>query len=231
MLINVICYSVISVMTGFAPSYGAFLACRLLFGVAMGGEWGVGASLALESASAERRGLLSGLIQEGYALGNLLAALVFRVAYPTFVAYYGSNGWRVMFFIGGLPALLSLFIRSKVKESEAWREHRTSDWTAYRRSLLAHWPRFTYLVLMLTMMGFIAHGTQDMYPTLLRSVSFGPKQIADITMLSLVGAIVGGLVFGHYSDRSGRRRAMIVAVAGCLLVVPLWVAGHNVSAS
>src|SRR5258706_3636549 len=165
LMLNVISYAVISVLSGLAPTYQVFLVLRVLFGVAMGGEWGVGASLALESTSSRIRGLISGLLQEGYALGNLLAALAFRVAYPFFQAQYPGNGWRLMFFLGGLPALLSLFIRSKVKESEAWREHRT-DWTTYRRSLFQHWRRFAYLVVLLTMIGFVSHGTQDMYPTL-----------------------------------------------------------------
>src|SRR5205085_3168675 len=123
LMINVILYAVLSVLSGLAPSYNIFLLWRMLFGIAMGGEWGVGASLALESVSAKWRGLLSGFLQEGYAIGNILAALVFRFAYPHFVAAWGGNGWRALFFIGGLPALLSIFIRSKVREPEAWHEH------------------------------------------------------------------------------------------------------------
>src|SRR4051812_15124098 len=150
LMINVIFYAVISVLSGLAPSYQVFLLLRMLFGVGMGGEWGVGASLALESASPRLRGLLSGLLQEGYALGNLLAALAFRIAYPYFNMLYPGNGWRVMFFLGGLPALLSLFIRAKVKESDAWHEHRT-DWATYRKSLPQYGKRFAYLVLLMTM--------------------------------------------------------------------------------
>src|SRR6266852_5106272 len=179
LMINVIFYAVISVLSGLAPSYQAFLLLRMLFGVGMGGEWGVGASLALESASPRLRGLLSGLLQEGYALGNLLAALAFRLVYPYLSAHYPGDGWRVMFFLGGLPALLSLFIRAKVKESEAWHEHRT-DWTTYRRSLPKHWRRFLYLVLLMTMMNFMSHGTQDMYPTLLGTLHYSKNQIADV---------------------------------------------------
>src|SRR5437773_3055549 len=160
LMLNVIFYALISVLSGLAPSYQIFLILRMLFGVGMGGEWGVGASLALESASPRLRGLLSGLLQEGYAIGNLLAALAFRLIYPYFNAHYPGNGWRAMFFIGGLPALLSLFIRSRVKESEAWHEHRT-DWTTYWRSLGQYGRRFAYLVLLMTMMNFISHGTQD----------------------------------------------------------------------
>src|SRR5213594_256827 len=169
LMINVVFYAVISVMSGLAPSYQVFLILRVLFGIGMGGEWGVGASLALESASPRLRGLLSGLLQEGYAIGNLLSALAFRALYPLFNSLYPGNGWRLMFFLGGLLALLSLFIRAKVKESAAWHEHRT-DWTTYRRSLVGHFQRFAYLVVLMTMMSFISHGTQDMYPTLLGSL-------------------------------------------------------------
>jgi SHS family lactate transporter-like MFS transporter len=226
LMLNVIFYAVISVLCGLAPSYGIFLLLRMLFGVGMGGEWGVGASLAMESAPPRIRGLLSGLLQEGYAIGNLLAALAFRTIYPVANAYYPGNGWRIMFFVGGLPALLSLFIRARVKEPEAWHEHRT-DWTTYRRSLLRHWRRFLYLVLLMTMMNFMSHGTQDMYPTLLTTVGYTKTRIADITMLSMIGAVLGGLIFGHYSDRSGRRRAMITAAISALVVLPLWIAGFS----
>jgi len=226
LMINVVFYAIISVLCGLAPSYGVFMLLRMLFGIGMGGEWGVGASLALESASPRLRGLLSGLLQEGYAIGNLLAALAFRTLYPWFNAMYPGNGWRLMFFVGGLPALLSLFIRAKVKESEAWHEHRT-DWTTYRRSLVAEWRRFLYLVLVMTMMSFMSHGTQDMYPTLLGTIGYSKARIADVTMLSMIGAVAGGLVFGYYSDASGRRRAIITASSFGLIVVPFWIAGFN----
>jgi SHS family lactate transporter-like MFS transporter len=226
LMLNVVFYAVISVLCGLAPSYGAFLVLRMLFGIGMGGEWGVGASLALESASPRLRGLLSGLLQEGYAVGNLLAALAFRTLYPWFNTIAPGNGWRMMFFLGGLPALLSLFIRAKVRESEVWHEHRT-DWTTYRRSMLQHWPRFAYLVVLMAMMNFMSHGTQDMYPTLLGLAGYAKARVADITMLANVGAIVGGLAFGYYSDRSGRRRAIIIASVCGLLVVPFWISGWS----
>lgn len=226
LMLNVIFYAVISVLSGLAPDYRVFLILRMLFGIGMGGEWGVGASLALESASPRLRGLLSGLLQEGYAIGNLLAALAFRFVYPYFNALYPGNGWRTMFFIGGLPALLSLFIRARVKESAAWHEHRT-DWTTYRRSMLKNWRRFLYLVLLMTMMNFISHGTQDMYPTLLGTLGYAKSRIADVTMLSMVGAVLGGLMFGYYSDLSGRRRAIMTALTCGLVVVPFWIGGAS----
>ena len=226
LMVNVVFYATVSVLSGLAPTYGAFMVLRLLFGVGMGGEWGVGASLALESASPRLRGLLSGLLQEGYAIGNLLAAIAFRTVYPYFNGLYPGNGWRVMFFVGGLPAILSFFIRSKVKESEAWQEHRT-DLATYLRSLPQHWPRFAYLVVLMAMMNFMSHGTQDMFPTLLRSLGFAQTRVADITALSMVGAVIGGLVFGYYSDRSGRRRAMVTAAVCGLVVIPFWLSGHS----
>src|SRR5476649_2134398 len=226
LMINVIFYAVVSVLSGLAPSYQVFLLLRMLFGIGMGGEWGVGASLALESASPRLRGLLSGLLQEGYALGSLLAALAFRVAYPYFNTLYPGNGWRLMFCLGGLPALLSLFIRSKVKESAAWHEHKT-DWASYRRSLPQNWRRFVYLVLLMTMMNFMSHGTQDMYPTLLGTLGYNNTRIANLTVLSMIGAVLGGLVFGYYSDKAGRRRAMMIAMVCGLAVVPFWIAGAS----
>jgi SHS family lactate transporter-like MFS transporter len=226
LMLNVIFYALLSVLSGLAPSYQAFIILRMLFGVCMGGEWGVGASLALESASPRLRGLLSGLLQEGYAIGNLLSALAFRLLYPTFNAMYPGNGWRMMFFLGGLPALLTLFIRSRVKESAAWREHKT-DWASYRRSLPQFWRRFLYLVVLMTMMNFMSHGTQDMYPTLLGSLGYTRSRIADVTMLSGIGAVLGGLAFGFYSDTSGRRRAMMIAIVCGVAVVPFWIAGHS----
>jgi SHS family lactate transporter-like MFS transporter len=151
---------------------------------------------------------------------------VFKTIYPIANAHYPGNGWRVMFFIGGLPALLSLFIRARVKESDAWHEHRT-DWRTYRTSILQHWKRFLYLVLLMAMMNFMSHGTQDMYPTLLATFGYTRSRIADVTILSMIGAVLGGLAFGYYSDRSGRRRAMISASACGLLVLPLWIAGAS----
>jgi SHS family lactate transporter-like MFS transporter len=224
MMINIVFYAVMSALSGLAPTFATFLVLRALFGIGMGGQWGVGASLVLESVSPRWRGVLSGLLHQGYSLGNLLAALAFLTVYPRMAAINPDNAWRVMFFIGGLPALLSIFVLVNVKESEAWQEHRT-DWRTYVRSLPPVWKRFLYLVLLLTMMGLISHGTQDLYPTFLqRQRLFAPNHVAETTMFSMVGAIFGGLVIGYCSDRFGRRRAMIGAAFGALLVVPLWIA-------
>src|SRR3954469_21896087 len=151
LMLNVLFYATVSVLCGFAQTYWQFIALRMLFGIGMGGEWGVGASLALEHASPRIRGLLSGLLQEGYAIGNLLAALAFRTIYPWANAHWPGNGWRGMFFLGGLPALLSLFIRMRVQESAAWQEHRT-EWAEYRQIVFRNGRRFLYLVLLMTVM-------------------------------------------------------------------------------
>ena len=216
LMLNVIMYASCSVACAFAPSYTVFLILRMIFGIAMGGEWGLGASLALESVSPKYRGLLSGILQEGYAAGALLASLVYRFVYPHF-------GWRPLFLIGGLPALLAIFIRSKVKESPAWHEHKT-DWTSYGRALTANWKRFAFLVLMMTVMNFISHGTQDMYPTFLeKHRGFSTIARANVTMIAYLGAILGGLCFGYYSDRTSRKRAMITGLICCFLFTPLWI--------
>jgi MFS transporter, SHS family, lactate transporter len=220
LMIDLVFYSVVEVATGFSHSYTSFLILRALFGIGMGGEWGVGASLAMEKAPAHRRGILSGFLQEGYALGNLLAALCFFFVFPRW-------GWRPMFYIGGLPALLALYVRSQVTESETWERSRKSawhrSWGEYVTEVVSHWKLFFYLVFFLTMMGFVSHGTQDMYPTFLqRDWNFDPRTRAMITMVANVGAIAGGIAFGHYSDRVGRRRSIITALILAIFCIPLW---------
>jgi SHS family lactate transporter-like MFS transporter len=217
LMLDLIFYAAVEVLSGLAPNYTTFLILRLLFGIGMGGEWGVGASLAMESVSPKWRGVLSGLLQEGYALGYLLAAIAYFTVFPYL-------GWRAMFFIGGLPALLSLFVRAKVKESDAWHEHQMADWASYRRAIGNHWRLFLYLVLLMAVMNLISHGTQDMYPTFLQQQRhFSPQQTAGITIVSMIGAVAGGILFGLFSDRGGRRRAMATAALCGVLVVPLWV--------
>jgi len=219
LMLDVVFYSVIEVFSGLAPNYKTFLILRLLYGIGMGGEWGVGASLAMESVPARWRGVLSGILQEGYALGYLLAAVAYWEVFPHW-------GWRPMFFLGGLPALLSLFIRAKVKESEAWKAAaaKTHEWKSYFRDVLDNWKRFLYLVVLIAMMIFISHGTQDLYPTFLQQQrGFSPKLTSIITVISMMGAIAGGIIVGLYSDHRGRRRAMVTSVLLAILMIPLWI--------
>ena len=216
LMLDLLFYSVVEVLSGLAPNYTSFLVLRALFGIGMGGEWGVGAALALEKVPPRFRGVLSGFLQQGYSTGYLLAAVCYFVFFPLF-------GWRPLFFIGGLPALLAFFVRTQVKESEVWHKTRHQDWGSLGRSILSHWRLFLYIAILMTAMNMASHGTQDMYPTLLeRQWGFGPKQRAAITAVSMVGAILGGTLCGFLSDRVGRRRAIVCALLGALVLIPLW---------
>jgi SHS family lactate transporter-like MFS transporter len=217
LMIDLVFFSVIEVLSGLAHSFTAFLVLRALFGVAMGAEWGVGASLAMEKVPPRWRGVLSGLLQEGYAVGYLLAAVCSYFVFPRF-------GWRPMFFIGGLPALLALFVRARVKESAVWERTRHADWGSLFRGIAAQWRLFLYLVLLMTMMNFVSHGTQDMYPTyLLKQRGFSPQQKDLVVIVYMLGAVVGGIAFGRISDLFGRRRTMVLALLLGIVTVPLWV--------
>jgi len=216
LMIDLVFFSIVEVLSGLAPNYATFMVLRALFGIGMGGEWGVGASLAMEKVPRRWRGVLSGLLQEGYATGYLLAACAFFFVYPHF-------GWRAMFFLGGAPALLAVFIRLKVKESDVWAKTRHNDWSQLGRAIVSNWRLFLYLALMMTMMNFVSHGTQDMYPTFLQKQrGFTPRQAAVIAMIYNVGAICGGIVIGYLSDRIGRRRAMVIALLLAIFAIPLW---------
>jgi len=223
LMIDLIFYSVVEVATGFAHSFAVFLVLRALFGIGMGGEWGVGASLAMEKAPEKRRGVLSGLLQEGYACGFLLAALAHWLVFPRW-------GWRPLFFIGGLPALLALYVRYGVKESEVWQRTRHESWGQLGRAIVSHWKTFAYLLALMTMMNFISHGTQDMYPTFLqRDWGFATSRRDLLTAFSMVGAITGGVIFGYISDRIGRRRAIVTALILAVLAIPIWAHAPNVA--
>ena len=224
LMINIGVFAVAEILTGLAPSYSALITVRALFGVVMGGNWGVGASLAMEGAPKARRGVLSGLLQEGYAAGNVLAAICYFCFFERF-------GWRPLFFFGSLPALaLVLFVRFRVPESAVWKKSAQSrpSMAAQRREIFSHWKLFLYLLFFMTMMLFASHGTQDMYPTFLqRQWHFSPARRSAITAVSGIGAIVGGIVFGHFSDRWGRRKAIVVAFVLGGLIIPVWAYAPN----
>ncbi len=216
LMIDLVFYSVVEVLTGLAPSYTSFMVLRALFGIGMGGEWGVGASLAMEKVPPRLRGILSGLLQQGYAAGNLLAAICY-------FALFQRWGWRPLFFLGGLPALLAVFVRFHVQESEVWKKSRQESWRGLGQAIGSHWKLFIYLMLLMTMMNFASHGTQDMYPTFLeRQWHMSPAQRSVISGISMIGAILGGVLIGFLSDRYGRRRAIIIAMLGAIAMVPLW---------
>ena len=219
LMANVIFFSVVELLCGFAPNYSVFLVLRAIYGIGMGGEWGVGASLAMENAPGKWRGMLSGVLQSGYSIGYLLAALASRFVLPAW-------GWRAMFWIGGVPALLALYIRAKVPESAAWKEHRAPTTRAILQTVAAHWKIFSYLVLLMTLMLFLSHGTQDLYPDFLKSArGFTATSVSYMAILYNTGAVLGAIVFGHLSEKLGRRFGMIAALLVSLCMIPAWAFG------
>jgi SHS family lactate transporter-like MFS transporter len=217
MIWNLVLCALIQGLSGMAPTFAIFLASRALFGVVMGGQWGVGASLAMEKVPVKYRGLLSGVLQQGYAAGYLLAAVSYYFLFDRF-------GWRPLFFLASLPALLAAaFVAFCVEESEVWRETRQETWSGLAKALLSNWKMLLYITGFAMTMHMASHGSQDMYPTFLeRQWGFKPTERAELTAFSMLGAILGGILCGFLSDRFGRRRSMIVALVGAIVVVPLW---------
>jgi SHS family lactate transporter-like MFS transporter len=224
LMVDIIAYSVFELASAFAPSLKVFLIMRAFFGIAMGGEWGVGAALTFETLPAEGRGFFSGLLQEGYVVGYLLAALAYRTLFPAF-------GWRGMFIVGALPALLVIYIRTKVEESPAWLQGRVARESERRvgRDIFSHLGIFAFLVLLMFAFNSFSHGTQDLYPTFLeRNLHFTPQTTALIVIIYNVGALLGGILFGTWSERIGRRRAIVIAALLAIPVIPLWAYSHTV---
>jgi len=236
LMVNVVSYSVFAVASAFAPSFGWFLATRALLGVAMGGVWGVGAALALESLPAEGRGFFSGLLQEGYVVGNLLAAVLY-LGFPYLHGHGFFTAWRMLFVVGAVPSLLLLLLLRKVDESPAWHKEkaaakaRASAGEAKRRTMLVEiWknlPSLLALTVLMTAFMSFSHGTQDLYPTFLKH-DHGIKglMLTGIAIAGNVGAVLGGVFFGTYSERVGRRRAIITAALLAIPMIPLWAYSH-----
>ena len=224
LMIDIIAYSVFELGSAFAPSLKVFLIMRALFGIAMGGEWGVGAALAFETLPAEGRGFFSGLLQEGYVVGYLMAALVYGTLFPVV-------GWRGMFVIGALPAFLVIYIRTKVDESPAWLQGRVSREAESHlaKDILAHLGSFLFLVALMFAFNSFSHGTQDLYPTFLqKNHQFSPQTVGLIAIIYNLGALLGGILFGTWSERIGRRRAIVIAAILAIPVIPLWAYSHTV---
>jgi SHS family lactate transporter-like MFS transporter len=225
LMIDIIAYSVFELASAFAPSLKFFILMRAFFGIAMGGEWGVGAALAFETLPAEGRGFFSGLLQEGYVVGYFLAAVAYRLLFPMF-------GWRGMFVFGALPAFLVLYIRTKVEESPAWLQGRAAQKSETRlgRDILSHLGIFAFLVVLMFAFNSFSHGTQDLYPTFLeRNMKFTPQSTALVVMIYNAGALLGGILFGTWSERIGRRRAIVIAALLSIPAIPLWAYGHSVA--
>ncbi len=223
LMIDIVAYSVFELASAFAPSLKFFLIARAFFGIAMGGEWGVGAALAFETLPKEGRGFFSGLLQEGYVVGYLMAALVYGLLFPLV-------GWRGMFVIGALPAFLVIYIRTKVVESPAWLQDRVSH-AAERRlgeDIWKYLGSFLFLVLLMFAFNSLSHGTQALYPTFLqKNHQLAPHTVALIAVIYNVGALFGGIVFGSWSERIGRRRAIVCAALLAIPAIPLWAYSHT----
>jgi SHS family lactate transporter-like MFS transporter len=222
MIVNLSLFAVVELATGCTHGFVQFLIVRALFGAVIGGQWGIGVSLAMEKVPAAYRGILSGLLQQGYSLGFLLAAGAYFLISPT-------HGWRPLFYLGSLPALaLAGFVALRVRESEVWQQNRQSSLMGIGRALTSRWKLFAYLTVLMMAMHMSSHSTRDLYPTLLeKDWGIMGKERTLLTAVSMIGAILGGLSIGWISDHVGRRRAMIGAMLGAIAVIPLWALAHS----
>jgi MFS transporter, SHS family, lactate transporter len=238
LMINILSFSVIELACAFAPSLGALLVLRALFGLAMGGEWGVGAALVFETLPKEGRGTFSGILQEGYAMGSILASGAFAVFFKGFALaglHVPGIGWRGLFILGSVPALLVFYVQARVQESPVWlatvkaRKSKVAETSSGTSGLLKKFlPTFLYLILLMTAFMTFSHGTQDVYPTFLTvSVKLKPSTVGLIGVLYGFGSILGGFVFGTLSEKWGRKRAIVTAALLSIPVIPLWAYGHT----
>lgn len=265
LMIDILLYSVLELASAFAPSLTVLLILRTAFGFAMGGEWGIGASLTMESIPPKARGFVSGLLQEGYAAGYLLASVVFFLLFDRI-------GWRGMFMVGLVPALLVVLLRLGVKESPVFEASRHAaarrhpamlilvglaalvvamgpalagamdksamlKWVYFVDAPIAlcglwwfrrHWKMALYVVVLMTAFNLFSHGTQDLYPTFLqRQHHLDTHTVGLLSVVMNIGAIIGGLAFGAWSERIGRRWAIVIASLLSLAVLPLWAFSHT----
>lgn len=223
LLVNVTFYSIVGFLCAFAPNYTVLLILRLLYGIGMGGEWGLGAALAMEKIPAERRGFFSGVLQQGYSFGYLIAAVAYLA-----ITNWTDWGWRGLFALSLLPALISLFLRTRLSESEVWEKvqlSRTTPAQVLRQPSILR--RMIYLVLLMTAFNWMSHGTQDIYPTFLKKgLGLSSNTALYIAILYNVGAMFGGTILGTLSERLGRRWTIVLAAALGLPVVPLFALSH-----
>jgi SHS family lactate transporter-like MFS transporter len=230
LMFNILSFSVIELACAFAPSLSVLLVLRALFGIAMGGEWGVGAALAFETLPKEGRGVFSGILQEGYAFGSILASAAFAFL-------FSRIGWRGLFIVGSMPAILVFYVQAKVPESPVWLAsarkrvaHAATGLAApiVPPNLMAFLPTFLFLILLMTAFMSFSHGTQDVYPTFLAvSAKLPPQTIGIIGVLYGFGSIAGGFVFGTLSEKWGRKRAIVTAALLAIPVIPLYAYGHS----
>jgi SHS family lactate transporter-like MFS transporter len=236
LIFNILSFSVIELACAFAPSLQVLLVLRALFGIAMGGEWGVGAALVFETLPKEGRGAFSGILQEGYALGSILASAAYAFLFAGF-HWHGllipGIGWRGLFMVGASPALLVLYVQTRVDESPVWfegekkrKEHRAGPTVSAQ--LFKFMPMFLFLVVLMTAFMSFSHGTQDVYPTFLTvQMKLKPETVGMIGVLYGLGSIAGGFVFGLLSERWGRKRAIVTAALWSIPIIPLYAYGHS----
>ena len=216
LMVNIACFSLLELLSGLSPNLTTLLVLRALFGIAMGGEWGVGGALTMETVPPKARGFVSGLLQAGYPSGYLLAGLVFGQLYQYI-------GWRGMFFVGVLPALLVLYIRAHVPESPAFKTLEKKTRPGLVATLKQNWKLSVYAIILMTAFNFFSHGSQDLYPTFLRvQHNHDAHTVQWITIVLNIGAICGGLFFGALSEKIGRKRTICIAALIALPVLPLW---------
>jgi SHS family lactate transporter-like MFS transporter len=216
LVVVIVLYSLFELASAFSPNLVFLICIRALFGIAMGGVWGVGASLTMETIPPSARGIVSGLLQAGYPTGYLIAALVYAILFPLV-------GWRGLFVLGAVPALLSIYVMRSVQESAGWTAAQGTKHASAAAVLKAHWRLAIYAILLMTAFNFFSHSTQDLYPTFLEiEHGFSPGTVGTIAVIYSIGAILGGLTFGSLSERIGRRRAIVAAALLSLPIVPLW---------
>lgn len=217
-------FSLITVLSGFAPNFKTFAVLRFLYGIGMGGYWGVGASFAMECVTERRRGFFSGLMQAGYPIGYLLAALCSATVVPHF-------GWRSMFLVGIVPALITIALAALSREPVAWEQHRLPSVWKIVATLWSYRRTFGYLLLLMTLMTCLSHGTQDLYPDFLKSIHyFSASLVARTAILYNCFAIAGALIIGRLSQKIGRRHGALLALAVSIVSIPLWAYGSGMTA-
>jgi len=222
LMVVVLLFSVMSALSGLAQSLGQLLVIRAVFGFAMGGEWGIGASLVMETIPKRLRGIVSGVLQSGYPSGYLLASL-------TYALLYDHIGWRGMFFVGLLPALLVFVIRMHVEESPVFEAQKKQVRQPVLPMLAKHWKLALYLIVLMTAFNFLSHGAQDLYPTFLQKQhGFDARTTGTLAVIMNIGSLFGALTFGPLSQRFGRRKAIIGAAALVLPIIPLWTGSQTV---
>ncbi|KIJ08149.1 hypothetical protein PAXINDRAFT_89314 [Paxillus involutus ATCC 200175] len=230
---NLLLCSSLSLGTSFVTTFPQFLAVRSLFGVAMGGVWGLASSTALENLPVELRGLGSGIVQQGYALGYLIAAIINLTVVP-----YSSHSWRCLFWTASSVSFTTAIVRACIPESavflraKAIEREKGSNTTQKTKIFLretkemlkTHWKLCIYAVLLMAGFNFMSHGSQDLYPTYLESSKgFSSHSATIATIIGNCGAISGGAIAGYTSQYIGRRLTIVICVLLVGSFIPLWI--------